>query len=316
MKTPSIGITCGDPGGIGYEVALKALKNCAGQINAKFTLFGSNAALDQNNFQKQTKLKISVIHCYDLPSDFTKKTDNPENGRAAYAAIKTAVGDALNGKLDAIVTAPISKTSFRKAEILYTGHTSLLASLTGAKQVSMAFYTEKLKTVLATIHVPLSAVPDLLTEATIRRTIEHSFLFAKQLGIKKPKIAMAGLNPHAGEAGLFGAEETKKIQPVLKKMALKGYPVYGPIPADTLYYRAYKGEFDMVISLYHDQGLIPIKLLAFDRAVNVTIGLPFIRTSPDHGTAYDIAYQDQADARSMSEAILLAYKMAIAKGCR
>ena len=230
------------------------------------------------------------------------------NGLASFKILETAIEAALQHKIQTLVTGPISKEAWHRAGLSYTGHTSLLQSKTGASQVSMAFHTKTLKTVLATIHVPLSEVPSLIDRPCLNRAIQHSLEFSQLCGLQEPHIAVAGLNPHAGEGGLFGGEE-EVIQAVIEEWQLKGVNLSGPLPADTLYYRAHNGDFDMVVSLYHDQGLIPIKLIGFHEAVNVTLGLPFIRTSPDHGTAFDIAYQDKANHHSFLSAVTLATTM-------
>ena len=230
------------------------------------------------------------------------------NGLASFKILEIAIEAALQHKIQSLVTGPISKEAWYRAGLSYTGHTSLLQSKTGASQGSMAFHTKTLKTVLATIHVPLSEVPSLIDRPCLNRAIQHSVEFSQLCGIQMPHIAVAGLNPHAGEGGLFGSEE-EVIMDVIEEWQLKGVALSGPLPADTLYYRAHKGDFDMVVSLYHDQGLIPIKLIGFHEAVNVTLGLPFVRTSPDHGTAFDIAYQDKANHYSFLSAVKLASTM-------
>ena len=198
------------------------------------------------------------------------------------------------------------------ANITHTGHTTALQSLSKSGPVSMAFYTPTLKTILTTIHIPLMHVASQLTPKKLQQTINHGILFCQNLGITSPKIAVAGLNPHAGEGGLFGNEEARLTN------VIKQYDdtVSGPYPPDTLYYRASQGDFDLVVSLYHDQGLIPIKLIGFHDAVNVTIGLPFIRTSPDHGTAFDISGQGTANESSTKAAILLANQLAVQEHTR
>ncbi len=208
-----------------------------------------------------------------------------------------------------LVTAPISKTAWKMADIHYTGHTTALKALSNAETVSMAFYTPNLRTILTTIHISLMQVSKQLTKNRLNTTISHAQLFCQQLGITNPKIAVAGLNPHAGEGGLFGTEE-HTIKGVIDSHDAS---ITGPYPPDTLYYRAYQGEFDIVVSLYHDQGLIPIKLIGFHDAVNVTVGLPFIRTSPDHGTAFDIAGKEQANSSSMQAAIELTQQLNLPK---
>jgi 4-hydroxythreonine-4-phosphate dehydrogenase len=219
---------------------------------------------------------------------------------------------ALAGEVDAVVTAPISKEAAQKAGLRFPGHTEFLAHLTGTKDFAMMLGGEKLKVVLVTIHQALADVPKLLTGKKILKTIRVTDrAFKTYFGVKRPRIAVCGLNPHAGEAGLFGMEEKKIIAPAVKRAKALGIEVTGPLPADTVFYRAArKGAFDCVVCMYHDQGLGPMKLLHFDDGVNVTLGLPIIRTSVDHGTAYDIAWKGKASATSLIAAILCAADMA------
>jgi 4-hydroxythreonine-4-phosphate dehydrogenase len=231
-------------------------------------------------------------------------------GRAAHDVIVRAVEDARNGMVDAIATAPINKEAFRLAGLRWTGHTDLLAHLTGARDVAMMFFSDELRVVLATVHVPLAEVPRVLTASVMERTIALTARELPRFDKAAPRIAVAGLNPHAGEHGLFGREETDAIVPAIEKCRAHGIDVSGPCPADTVFVRARRGEFDVVIACYHDQGLIPVKLVAFGKAVNVTLGLPIIRTSVDHGTAFDIAGKGVADPGSMIEAVKLAARMA------
>jgi len=221
-----------------------------------------------------------------------------------------AVADATLGDVKGIATAPINKEALRLAGLPWNGHTELLAHLTGVRRVAMMFYSDELRVVLATIHVPLADVPRLLTQTLMEDTIALATLELPRFDKVAPRIAVAGLNPHAGEHGLFGREEETVIAPAIACCRAKGIDVSGPFPADTVFVRARKGEFDVVVACYHDQGLIPIKLVAFGRAVNVTLGLPIIRTSVDHGTAFDIAGKGVADAGSMIEAVLLAARLA------
>jgi 4-hydroxythreonine-4-phosphate dehydrogenase len=241
-----------------------------------------------------------------------------EAGQAAYESICAAVRDAQAGTIAAIATAPINKLAFSKAGLPWKGHTDLLGHLTGTRRFAMMFWSEPLKVVLATIHVPLAAVPVILTLDVMAETIDLTarelprFLGPSTSGETRvrPRLAVAGLNPHAGEEGLLGAEERTVIRPAVEAARSRGIDVTGPLPADTVFLRARKGEFDAVIACYHDQGLIPVKLLAFGHSVNVTLGLPIIRTSVDHGTAFDIAGKGVADPTSMIEATLLAGRLA------
>jgi 4-hydroxythreonine-4-phosphate dehydrogenase len=211
--------------------------------------------------------------------------------------------------VDAIATAPVNKEAFRLAGLPWVGHTDLLAHLTGAPHAAMMFESPALRVVLATVHIPLADVSRALTQSLLERTIDLTARELPRFGVAAPRIAVAGLNPHAGEHGLFGTEDGAIIEPAVASCRARGVSVSGPLPGDTVFVRAHRGEFDVVIACYHDQGLIPIKLLAFGQAVNVTLGLPIVRTSVDHGTAFDIAGRGTANPESMIAAVLLAAKL-------
>jgi 4-hydroxythreonine-4-phosphate dehydrogenase len=248
----------------------------------------------------------------DFQTDYFKKNKpTAEGGRACVSYIKRAVELVISKQVDAIVTAPISKEALKMAGLKWPGHTEMLADLTRTKDYAMMLIGEHLRVILVTIHTALKNVPDLITKQKILKTIRLAKKACNMLGIKNPIIAVAGLNPHAGEAGIFGDEEIKKIIPAVKEAVKEGIPVSGPYPPDTVFHKAYKGNIDIVVCMYHDQGLIPLKMIAFDKGVNVTVGLPFIRTSPDHGTAYDIAWKGIANPSSMIEAIKLAARLKI-----
>jgi 4-hydroxythreonine-4-phosphate dehydrogenase len=287
---PRIALTVGDPAGIGPEIAAKAA--CDPRV---------------------TEACEPVLYAPPGTQAFAPGVLSAEAGKAAYELIVAAVRDAKAGVVDAIATAPVNKLAFARAGLPWKGHTDLLAHLTGAPQVAMMFWSEPLKVVLATVHVPLAEVSRVLTRelllALIRLTARELPLF----GAAAPKLAMAGLNPHAGEDGVIGTEERDVIAPAVAAARAEGIDIRGPFPGDTVFVRASRGEFDCVIACYHDQGLIPIKLTAFGRAVNVTLGLPIVRTSVDHGTAFDIAGKERADASSMIEATLLAARLARAR---
>lgn len=234
----------------------------------------------------------------------------PEAGELAYRSICTAVRLVQNGRADAVVTAPINKAALRQAGHAYPGHTELLAELCGSGDVAMMMAEERLKVTLATIHVPLAKVPSLLSTAAIGSAIRLTAQFLGRLGMPAPRLAVAGLNPHAGEGGLFGDEEETIIRPAVEAARSRGLDVSGPLPGDVVFHQAVLGRYDAVIAMYHDQGLIPVKLLGFGRAVNVTLGLPFLRTSVDHGTAFDIAGRGVADATSLKVATLMAARWA------
>jgi 4-hydroxythreonine-4-phosphate dehydrogenase len=235
-------------------------------------------------------------------------------GRAAYETICEAVHDALDGRVAAIATAPVNKLAFARAGLPWKGHTDLLAHLTRAPRAAMMFWSEPLKVVLATVHVPLAEVPRLLTRDLLRDLVDLTARELPRFGITRPRLALAGLNPHAGEGGLLGSEDEAVLRPAVHEARSRGVDIDGPFPGDTIFGRAARGEFDAVIACYHDQGLIPVKLLAFGRSVNVTLGLPIIRTSVDHGTAFDIAGKGIADPSSMVEAVLLAARLSKPQG--
>ncbi len=288
MRLPRVAITAGDPAGIGPEIARKAAAD--GRVTGVCEPVLYEA--DPSAIRQVRPGRLSA-----------------EAGRAAHESIVRAVRDAVDGKVAAIATAPINKEAFALAGLPWRGHTELLQELTGAPRVAMMFYADALRVVLATVHVALKDVPATLTRARLRDTIELAAEWLPRFGIASPRLALAGLNPHAGEHGIMGREEQDVIEPVAAECRAHGIDITGPLPADTVFVRATRGEFDAVVACYHDQGLIPVKVLAFGRAVNVTLGLPIVRTSVDHGTAFDIAGTGVADPASMIEAVLLAARL-------
>jgi len=284
---PIVAITAGDPAGIGPEIAQRA-------------------AADPR------VIAVCEPRIYGAADDvrFAAGVLSAEAGRAAYETICSAVRDALDGRVSAIATAPINKLAFSRAGLPWKGHTDLLAHLTHAPRAAMMFWSEPLRVVLATVHVPLSAVPALLTRNLLRDIIALTAHELPRFGIARPRLALAGLNPHAGEDGLLGSEDEAVLRPAVRDARERGIDIEGPFPGDTIFGRAARGEFDAVIACYHDQGLIPVKLLAFGRSVNVTLGLPIVRTSVDHGTALDRAGSGEVDAGSLSEALALAFELA------
>jgi 4-hydroxythreonine-4-phosphate dehydrogenase len=284
---PRIAITSGDPAGIGPEIAAKAAADERVLAACEPVLYGSVDGV------RYTPGELSA-----------------DAGRAAYDAICQAVRDAVAGTVAAIATAPINKLAFSRAGLPWKGHTDLLGHLTGSTRVAMMFWSEPLKVVLATVHIPLSRVPEALSRDVVDSAIDLAARELPRFGLSQPRLAIAGLNPHAGESGLLGDEETRIIEPAVVAARGRGIRIEGPFPGDTVFGRAVRGEFDAVIACYHDQGLIPVKLLAFGNAVNVTLGLPIIRTSVDHGTAFDIAGRGIADPTSLIEATLLAARLA------
>jgi len=289
-RLPTLAITVGDPSGIGPEIAVAASADPRVTAVCRPVVYGPATHDDLEPYP------VGVVAA--------------ASGQRAYDEILRAVDDCRAGRVDGMVTAPINKAAFAAAGLPWKGHTDLLAHLCGVSDVSMLFWSDKLRVVLATVHIPLADVPAALTKDHLHRVIRLTAASLPQFGIATPRIAVTGLNPHAGENGLLGGEEIVSITPAIAAARAEGLDVHGPFPADTVFVRAARGDFDVVIACYHDQGLIPVKLLAFGHSVNVTIGLPIIRTSVDHGTAFDIARLGTADPGSMVEAILLAAKLA------
>jgi len=289
MPLPLIAVTAGDPSGIGPEIAVKAARHPRVVDVCRPVIYGPHTAAELSAFPAG---EVSAV-----------------SARAAYEAIVQATGDARAGRVQAIVTAPINKAAFAAAGFTWRGHTDLLAHLCGVTDAAMMFWSDRLRVVLATVHIPLAEVPRALSRDRLLETIRLTARSLPKFGVSTPRLAVAGLNPHAGESGLLGAEEEAVVIPAVTAARSEGHDVAGPFPADTIFVRAARGEFDAVVALYHDQGLIPVKLLAFGRAVNVTLGLPIVRTSVDHGTAFDIARQGIADEGSLVEAVLLAARL-------
>jgi 4-hydroxythreonine-4-phosphate dehydrogenase len=293
MSLPKIALTVGDPAGIGPEIVAKAAADASVLAVCEPVVFAPPA---------DPSVRIGEV--------------SAAAGRAAYDTIVRAVGAARRGEVDAIATAPVNKLAFAKAGLEWKGHTDLLAHLCGTSRVAMMFHSPQLKVVLITVHVPLQAVSAQLTPALVDQTIALAAEAMALFGTPRPRLALAGLNPHAGENGVIGSEDDRVLVPAVERAQANGMTIEGPIPGDTVFVRASRGEFDCVIACYHDQGLIPVKLLAFGHAVNVTIGLPIIRTSVDHGTAFDIAGKGVADPGSMIAAVTLAADMASLRASR
>jgi 4-phospho-D-threonate 3-dehydrogenase / 4-phospho-D-erythronate 3-dehydrogenase len=286
-RLPRIALTVGDPAGVGPELVERALREPAVRAACEPVVYGPPGA-----------------------ARFAPGVLSAEAGLAAYDALVRAVEDARSGSVDAVTTAPVNKEAWALAGLPWRGHTDLLAHLTGAARVAMMFYSRPLRVVLATVHVALGEVPRLITRDGLVGLIRLAAAELPRFGFPEPRLGLAGLNPHAGEHGVIGAEDDAVLRPAVEDCQAEGIRVDGPFPADTLFVRAMRGEFDAVIACYHDQGLVPIKMVAFGQAVNVTLGLPIIRTSVDHGTAFDIAGTGRADPGSLIEAILLAARLA------
>jgi 4-hydroxythreonine-4-phosphate dehydrogenase len=301
---PRLAVTLGDPRGIGPEITAAAL---AAPLDADVTLVGADDQIAAIPAARRV-----AVGRWDRPVGGDAGGGHGAGGREALAggiagrAIETAAKLALAGEVDAIVTAPAHKHALHVAGFPYPGHTEWLAELAGGAEVAMMLAAEELRVVLVTTHVALREVPRLLTAERVVRTGRVTERALREWwGIERPRLALCALNPHAGESGLFGDEEGRVLEPAAREIGAAG-----PLPADTVFVRAMRGEFDAVLAPYHDVGMTAIKVAAFGRAVNVTLGLPFIRTSPDHGTAIDIAGQGRADASSMRAAVDLAVDLA------
>ncbi|UCD85828.1 MAG: 4-hydroxythreonine-4-phosphate dehydrogenase PdxA [Deltaproteobacteria bacterium] len=333
MALPLLGITMGDPAGVGPEVIIKALSRPGLYRQFRPLVLGDPAIISRAIKLLSLPLELQILgatevndlsrlscHPGEIPliplSSLDPKKISPGHpdhscGEVVVSYLKEAVKLARKGRISAIVTAPISKEIMNRAGYHYPGHTELLAELTNTKSYAMMLTGRLLKVVLATIHCPLEEVAKQLSRKGIARTIElTSESLRVFFGIARPRIGVAALNPHAGEGGLLGAQELRIIKPAVRDARQKGIEVNGPLPADSLFYFTTKGQYDAIICMYHDQGLIPLKMLHFTDAVNVTLGLPIIRTSVDHGTAYGIAGRGVADPASMIAALKLAARMA------
>ncbi len=338
MNTPILGITMGDPAGIGPEIAAKALADPVVRKAARLLVIGDARVMTTAARLARADLAVRplgrladatwaphLVEVLDLgnadPAAFAVGRVSALCGRAAYEYIERGVTLALAREIDAIVTAPISKEALAAAGLEHSGHTEILAELTGTRAYAMLLMGRELRVIHVTTHVALRRVPDLVTRERVHRTIRLGHEAMRRLGLAAPRIAVCGLNPHAGEAGLFGDEEQLTIGPAIAEARGEGIDATGPYPADTLMSRARGGEFDCVVAMYHDQGHTPVKTLGFryDEAtktwtgmsgVNVTVGLPILRVSVDHGTAFDRAGRGTANPESMVEAITVAAQMA------
>lgn len=313
---PRIALTAGDPAGIGPEVVLKALASSR-RPDAELTVYGSVAALEERarrlHLPGPTGLEAELVDVVTEGS-VTLGQVSPAGGRASAEAVLRAARDALAGRIDALVTAPLHKESLHAAGYPWPGHTEMLAEAAGVSDVAMMFLGGGLRVALLTIHRPLRSVGDAITRPQVERVVRLVHRELPGLGASGRRIAVCGVNPHAGDGGLFGREEIEVLRPALAGLHGEGIDVYGPFPADGLFARATRGEYDAVIAAYHDQGLIPVKLLGFGRAVNVTLGLPFVRTSVDHGTGFDIVEKGEADPSSLLEAMQLATTLVRTRG--
>jgi len=323
-----IGISLGDATGVGPEVALKAVAAEAAKDDSKYLLIGDEHCLHRLNqkfglnlplekfsgYKTAGKLFVANPLAEPLPEDLP--AGSPVAARAAIAWLRDGAERCLRGELDALVTAPVNKESIvRAGHKNFVGQTEFLSELAGAKRTAMMLlgtdeHGRWLRVALATVHISIKSVPEKLTAEKITLAIELAAQACRDLGLPRAKIAVCGLNPHAGEGGEFGDEEIKTITPTVHAAQKRGFDVIGPLSGDTVFHYALRGDFDAVVAMYHDQGLAPLKAVAFDTGVNWTLGLPFIRTSPDHGTAYDIAGKGIANPSSMIAAIRLEKQLA------
>ncbi|MEZ5797612.1 MAG: 4-hydroxythreonine-4-phosphate dehydrogenase PdxA [Paracoccaceae bacterium] len=308
-----IGITLGDPAGVGPEITLKAVAEMTPGDRAQTRIFGNLDTLARCAEMLSIPLRPGVdVAVTDLPIEGAPlafgKLD-PRGGDASFRFIEAAVKAAMAGEIGCIVTAPINKESLNLAGHHYDGHTGMLAALTGGK-AWMLLASDRLKVIHSTTHVSLKEAIGRITTDRVLETIRQGHAHLRRIGYAAPRIAVAGLNPHCGEGGLFGDEDMRQIEPAVQAARAEGIDARGPISADTLFYRAWNGEFDLVVAQYHDQGHIPVKLVAFDTGVNVSVGLPIDRTSVDHGTAFDIAGKGIAKHINMNAAIAYARKLA------
>ncbi|MHC2105240.1 4-hydroxythreonine-4-phosphate dehydrogenase PdxA [Methylobacterium sp.] len=327
MTRPTIAITMGDPAGIGPEIIMKALAHpevhaiCrplvvgdAGRLRQAGRIVGATIGVDALADAGDAAFDTDAVQCIDLkcvPDDLPFGKLSPIAGETAYRCIAAAVEIVQAGQAQGICTAPLSKEALHAAGHKFPGHTEMLAHLTGTPEVSMMLVSPKLRVIHVTTHIGLIDAIARIEPGLVERVIARGHAVLVKAGIAEPKIGVCAINPHAGENGLFGhGEEAEKITPAVEACRAKGWDVRGPLPADTLFFLAGRGDYDMVVAMYHDQGHGPIKVLGLEAGVNITVGLPVIRTSVDHGTAFDIAGTGVADERSLIEALRQAVELA------
>ena len=325
MKSKFVGITMGDPAGVGPEIALKAIEAKDDYKNSVL-IYGSYDILAYYHqlLKLQTPLvriekvsdfqagKINVISVVDLKinDDIQIGVVSPVAGDAAYQYVERAINDAMKGDISVVTTAPLNKEALHKGGHNFDGHTEIFATLTKTATYTMMLWSKKMSVVHVSTHCSLREACDRATKKRVLECIHLAYNAMKQLGKPEPRIAVAGLNPHSGEAGIFGREEIDEIRPAIEAAKAEGLNVDGPVPPDTVFLKAYNGIYDIVVAMYHDQGHIPMKLVAFDSGVNVSLGMPIIRTSVDHGTAFDIAGKGIAKEESMLYAVDLGKRFA------
>jgi 4-phospho-D-threonate 3-dehydrogenase / 4-phospho-D-erythronate 3-dehydrogenase len=327
---PVIGITMGDAAGVGPEIVVKALMDNRICDLCRPVIIGDGSAMEKAAAIVKAPVRVrgianvgeahfvygtlDVLDLKNLPPNLPFARVDGRAGRAAYEYVERAVKLAMSGELDGIATAPLNKEALALGGCSLPGHTEILSTLSGTQQYAMMLVSKTLKIIHVSTHVSLRGACDLVRKDRVLRIIRLADATLRDLGVAAPRVAVAGLNPHAGEGGLFGTEEGEEIIPAVAEAREAGINAVGPVSPDTVFYRAaVKRDFDIVVAMYHDQGHIPVKLLGFEDGVNVTVGLPFIRTSVDHGTAFDLAGKGTADSRSMTEAIRMAATMARSK---
>ncbi len=326
---PIIGVSMGDPSGVGPEIIIKHMVY-ESTTKDRIVIFGCrdvfeyyldmfNIAIPINNISSEDKIReefhegeMNIIEVGKFNvKDIELGKVNKHSGKIAFESALQTINAAINGKIDAVVTAPFNKEAINLAGYNYIGHTELLAEKTNTKDYVMMLAAKRFRVALVTTHISLKEVPDMITKDRVLKTIKIvDNDLRKWFGIEKPKIAVSALNPHNSEGGLMGDEEQREIIPAIKEAKRLGIDVHGSFAADTLFIKEKRGKYDCYIAMYHDQGLVPLKALYFDSSVNITLGIPIIRTSPDHGTAFDIVGQFKADHRSLTEAIRQAHRMA------
>ena len=326
-----LGVTLGDPSGIGPEVALKALKSLPPSgDDFRYLLLGDANLIRRLN--ESIGLPLEQFTSPLAQGRFFFQHTGPQlptslspgsaiAAESAMAALTDGAARSLAGDLVGIVTAPVNKESIIRLGLPFTGQTEYLSGLANTDRTAMMLLGADdrdrwLRVALVTTHLPIRAVADQITQPKIVQTIELAAQACRDLGLSRARVAVCGLNPHAGEGGQIGTEEIDTIQPAVELAKQRGFDVIGPLAADTLFYYAFNGHYDAVVAMYHDQGLVPLKMIGFETGINWTLGLPFIRTSPDHGTAFDIAGQNKANPNSMLAAINLARRLALAKPVR
>jgi len=320
MARPIIGITMGDAAGVGPEIIMKAMAvpevheisrplviGDARRLRKAGEIVGSKLSVRSVQRPEEAAFRRGEVDVVDLPvipEDLPFGKLSAVAGDAAFKFIQRAVELAMAGRIDGICTAPLNKEALHAGGHKYPGHTELLAKLAGIEEVSMMLSTPKMRVIHVTTHIGLLDAIEKIEPALVERTIRRGYDALVRSGMTRPRIAVCAINPHAGEGGLFGrGEEETKIIPGIKAARARGIDVEGPLPADTLFFRAGRGDFDLVVAMYHDQGHGPVKVLGLEAGVNITVGLPFVRTSVDHGTAFDIAGTGKADERSLVQAM-------------